>query len=49
MPQKEIEEFLDTEWLSFWKSSTHRERLKQISNPKSLRIINAYHDFIDEQ
>ncbi len=49
MPQKEIEEFLDVEWLSFWKSSTHRERLKQISNPNSSRIMNAYYDFIDEQ
>ena len=47
MSQKDIEEFLDVEWLSFWKSSTHRGRLKHISNPDSLRIINAYHDFID--
>lgn len=49
MPQNEIEAFLDVEWLSFWKSSTHRGRLRHISNPNSLRIFNAYYDFIDEQ
>jgi hypothetical protein len=49
MPQKEIEEFLDEEWLSFWRSSIHRGCLKQLSNPSSLRIINAYYDFIDEE
>jgi anaerobic magnesium-protoporphyrin IX monomethyl ester cyclase len=49
MSQNEVEEFLDAEWLSFWKSSTHRGRLKQLSNPSSLRIVNAYYDFIDEE
>ncbi len=49
MSQKEVEGFLDVEWLSFWKSSTHRGRLKQLSNPSSLRIINAYYDCIDEE
>ena len=45
----EIEEFLDVEWLSFWKSSTHRERLNQLYNPDSLRIMNAYYDFIEAE
>jgi len=46
MSQEEVEEFLDAEWLSFWKSPTHRERHKLLSNPDSVRLIDAYHDFI---
>ena len=48
LAQADVEHFLDSEYLSFWKSSTHRERFKRISNPDSRRIMGAYYGVLDK-
>jgi radical SAM superfamily enzyme YgiQ (UPF0313 family) len=49
MRQGEVEHFLDSEYLSFWKSSTHRGRLKNLSNPNARRLLSAYYEVIDRE